>query len=259
MDNDILADFPQEHDMEIPDAKTEEKVTETPADSPTENKPEGEPATPQAGNTEDDNKLPFHNNPRWKKMYESNKSMKAELEEMRAFREEMQSRVQEPAPVTNQPAWHKRIHGDDPVAWAEYQSYEKEQRAALKAELEQEQMQKQQQSVVQQERYQSMNDEALSQLEEEQTFDRNKLLKFVLDFNEKYHNVPQKADGSIDFAAALELMNKLEGDDNADKSQARKKLASQTTSTNRGSGTPGSRPLSLQEVRNKSWDELARG
>ena len=253
-----VADFPTEGSNPFEEVKSEEAGTETPSESPAENKPTEQAASPQAANTEDESKLPFHKHPRWKTIVDSNKAMKAELEEMRAFREEQRSQAQSKQPTSKQPAWHSKIFGDDPQAWAEFESYDGERRDQLKQEIRQELEQKQVETAAQQQRYQQLNDDAFSEMEDEGlAFDRNRLMNFILEYNEEYHNVPQNPDGTINFRSALKLMQQLKGDPSAEKSQERKKLASQTTAPARGGSVPsGDRALSLQEVRKMGWDEL---
>jgi len=262
---DGVADFPTEGSDPFGEVKSEESVKETPSESPAETKPTEPAASPQAANTEDESKLPFHKHPRWKSIVDSNKEMKREreqmkqeLEAMRAFREEAQrSQAQVKTATSPAPAWFSRIFGDDQTAWSEYQGYDSERRDQIKQEIRQEFEQKQVESAAQQERYQRLNDDAFTEMEDEGlTFDRNRLMNFILEYNEKYHNVPQNTDGSINFRSALELMNQLKGNPVDEKSQERKKLAAATTASPRGATPERNREMSLQEVHKMDWSEL---
>ena len=99
---DFLASVVKEGEEEaLKELDKEEK--ETPPAPPTETKPEeekspspqGEKKEPEAPNTEDDSKLPFHKHPRWKAMYEDNETLKQQVEELSRFKEEVTPLIEE--------------------------------------------------------------------------------------------------------------------------------------------------------------------
>ena len=267
----LLASVPHEGDNNPKEeVKTEvqneaQTEKETPSEPPAEKKQEGQ-EPPQGGvNTPDEDKLPFHKHPRWKAKLAEIEDLKAQLAD-RPNREEIDQKVRrsiEPNSQTTQiPERFVKLYGDNPEAYKLWQEEMAEQRRAAREEWKHEQeqdTQAQQEAVKQGE---SFVKNALDELEDSGLkFDRNELMKFMLEVKEKYGVLPEDEEGNIDFHKGYELMQEMKKEkveEQKKKSTARKELAGFTTNSN---SRPESRTddfVESKDIRHKGWDDLIR-
>lgn len=263
--NSFLADVPAE-DSPMDLSVGEQQETDTPAESPEENKsPEESAVHPEgAANIQDEEeKLPFHKHPRWKEMYNKNKMLEEELSKMRGEFEEKVSRVeQRVAPQeTVIPEDFIKLYGDNPEAFRLWQKQQSDLAERIKADIreEGERITSAERAALQEgEKY---VEDSLTALEADgKVFDRNELMKFLLDLKEKYGTMPEDAEKNVDFARGLELMIAMQGD-RADggeaKSRARKDIASFSASSGSGRGEDKSKDfMTSQELGRTDWDTL---
>lgn len=260
--NQVLANVPHEGQVSeedlAPNEEQEEK--ETPAESPTEDKPAEESPSPDGDSSQDDsNNLPFHKHPRWKEMYQSKKQLEDEVRQLRSQMEEKLARVEQPN--TEVPERWKRLLGENPDAWAMW----REEQEALKRDIIEQvrslgEAERQAQIAAQKES-ETYVERSLNELEDEgKTFDRNELVKFLVDFKQKYKTVPMDEDGNIDFRAGYELFSQFKSEkQEAGKSKmtARKRIADFTTSNgSQRAEAPERDFLTSSDLRSQDWDTL---
>lgn len=239
MSNEAEATFPSEDNL-----LGEEQENETPSESPTEKNEQSETSPSHQGedkeeaessdNTDDDNKKKTENFV----PYERFKEVINDKNELRQRLEELENTVQQKIVPSNEdvkiPNWFQKLYGDDRESWQEYQADEKERFNALKQSIVQEQVESQKKYEESVKRWEGYSKDQMQALEDEgKSFDRNELMKVVLDYQ------PTDAQGNFDFKKAyqiLELTKRAEHD--PAKSEARKNLAASTTSDNKGESNP---------------------
>lgn len=175
-----------------------------------------------------DEKIPFHKHPRWIKTQETLKSYEAKLAEYDKKMKEFESSKQ-----TELPEWWKKQYGDDANSQKSYQNYEvatKAERDRIKQEVQagiREEMEKEQSDTQGGEEYvetqiAEMTDEGLK-------FDRNVLLKFMVDFQKEYGSGSLlDEDGNYDFRKSLALMNKMQPEQSDSSVETKKRIAADT-------------------------------
>ncbi len=263
--NDVLAGVPSEGSANPFAEQEEPQETETPAESPAEEEPTEDAPSPEgADNTQDEEKLPFHKHPRWKAMYERNKALEQEVAQTRSEMEERLRQVQEsvssvPRGEEAVPDEFVRLYGDNPEAFRLWRKQQEDFAARVKNEVFQEMQQRQetdQRNLQEGERY---VESSLQELEVEGAeFNRNELMKFMLDFRDRFGALPTDDRDNIDFRRGLELMMEMKGKMGSDrqKSQARKDLAAFSSSGGKNSEPPDKDYLTAQDLRNTDWDTL---
>ena len=244
MTDPILADVPKEED---PFADMEK---DTPADSPTANEPkEGEPK--EGDNTPDDN-IPFHKHPRWIERESELKSLREQQEEnekviaeLNIFKEEASKRLSQDTSI---PEWFRELYGENQLAWQKYNEHEQQKEQAIEQRLLERQEQKRQQEKAEVTKWNKWVDEEVNKLQSEGAkFDRNELIKVMIDYAPTTDNV-------YDFRKGYKIYEALKNKDNSEHSQARRQLADITTKT---SGEPAKKDyMTPAELRNKSWGSL---
>lgn len=257
-----LANIPKEGDeiqnLEIFKENQDEPAKETPAASPAENKPEEKPASSQAGDTENENNLPFHKHPRWieRENQFNNKltALQSDYEGKLSAIEQKLSGLENRGKPVEIPKWFSGIYGNDTQAWSDYLADQKARLDEAKAEILADQSRSQRAEREEQEKWNTWVDSELSKLEGEgKTFDRQKLIKVAVEY------MPTDSEGNIDLHKAYDLMTKLEPQ-NAPQpsatpsSQARKAIGAQVTATTKGESKPPS--FQTPQTMRKSWTGL---
>lgn len=250
---------------EIADSQEEETPAESPADNKSEEESpassgDKEEAKAESNNSEDEDKnLPFHKHPRWKQMYEENRQLREEQQRLKQEVDQRLTSVQsmaQQAKSVQLPERFVKLYGDNEEAWRLY----KEEQDALKAEIKQEILrERESQETAKQEAVRKGEEyvqTSLQTLQEEGIrFDRNELMKFMVDFKEKYGTLPTDENDNIDFRKGYDLMMALKQDKNVEasaKSQARKKIADATATTSKGE--PEEKEyLTAAELRKMHW------
>jgi hypothetical protein len=251
-DNTFLANLKQEGGD--PFAELENKETDTPADSPAETKPEeakpneGESTKEPVVNTQEEEE-PFHR--RWKVREEK---LKTELEEkfqrdLELTKQELEQRY---APKGKQPApqFLTDMVGDNEQVAKSFNQYERDLIEKAKFEFSQEQERKIQAQQQEEQKWNNWIDDQVESLKEEgHQFDRNELLKTVLDYR------PTDQNNNYDFKAALKILQ-LQKPKESNKSVAAKKaIADTTTSGSQGESSPRDY-VTAKDIRNIGWSSL---
>lgn len=227
---------------------------ETPSESLTEKEPEKE--EPQEGeSTPEEKDVPFHKHPRWIERETELKTLREQEEaharEIAELRTEVSHKLE--SNDTSIPEWFRELYGDSASAWKKYEHREKERETEIEQRLIQRQELAEKQKVEEATRWNKWVDGELEQLQSEgHKFDRNKLIKTMLDFR------PTDDSNNFDFRKGLAIYQALEEKEktkDVEKSNARKELADTTTKVSRGD-PPQKDYLTAKDLRHRSWGSL---
>lgn len=225
---------------------------ETPSESQTEETKVENPEPPQEGaNTPDEKKMDFHEHPRFKELIEAKnkalaetEALKAQVDELSKFKTEFDSWKQSTHSETSVPDWFKSIYGDSPEAYSVYQQHEREliQQAKVEA-LKEIETSKAQLAAEEQAANKWLEDSIADLQNQGLKFERNKLLKIAYDYS------PTDENGNLSLKKAYSIYEKLEAVENADKTDARKKLASVVAPDNNSVGGEKKNYLTSDDIR----------
>lgn len=205
MAEDIFADVPSEGatlDIDKAFERLEAKGDKTSSESQSENKETDKPS--QKGDNTSAQPTPFHKHPRWIQT-------QRELKELRE--ETARLKTQGTNQPSEAPAWWKKQYGDTPEAKARYESVIQKDGEldwikgqvleSIKSEQQAEQGQ-----VKAGEEY--VNTQLAELSDEGLKFEKNALLKFMVDFQTEYGaGALLDAEGNYDFRKSLALMEKM--------------------------------------------------
>lgn len=210
---------------------------EAPSESLPEKKPEGD-APKEGVNTPEEN-VPFHKDPRWIKREQEAEQLRAEVASLKELR----------SPTEEVPEWFKELYGDNQLAWNKYSERERQREEEIEKRVIDRQTQQVQQQQAEVQHWSKWVDDQIAGLEKEgKTFDRNKLIKTMLDYR------PTDEENNFDFKKGYEIYQALEGKDPA-KSQARKELADTVTKST--PSEPAKKDfMTSKDLRHRSWANL---
>ena len=218
-----------------------DKVEETEETKDTEDKEEKEePSQEGDKNTPDEEKIPFHKDPRFQEVIAAKNKAKEEAEKLTKENQEILDSIKKAQqPVIDEiPPWFSEGFGENPELWTKFSAYDKQRQTAMKEEIMQEVKGMDQSKVQREEEGIQMVRGELDRLKADgNDFDDNKLKSVMLEY------------GVLDFDKGLELYKALEGKDPT--IAARKKIASSTKPT--GSSEGESKSKTLGEMINKGW------
>jgi len=238
--------------------------TETPSESSTENNQTEETPSPEGdktdssepANTQEEDNIPFHEHPRWKKREEewNNRLEETKAQIRSEYEEKLNQSLQGFQPKEQTvpiPTWFSRLYGNDPEAWNEFESWDKQRQETIKAEAVREYESKQAQETEKVTKANQYIESQITALQSEgKQFDRNELLKVVNDFR------PVTDDGNWDLRKAYDILEMQKAASvNPVKSNARKAVASATTSESQPE-TPKSNVQTNISLRGKGWTDL---
>lgn len=224
---------------------------ETPPASPAETTKEEEKATASGQDTDDEKEVPFHKHPRFQEIIHSNSDLKEKLELANKAIEELKTvKKVEDEPIAG---WFKELYGENEDAWKIYNTQSKRDREETKreilAELENKSKSQEQESV----KWNNwVDNEVIKLAEDGHKFDRNKLMKIMVDYK------PTDETGNLDFNKGIDLYEKLYKEEpiDKDKSNIKKKIADTTTSAGKSiQDKPAF--LTAKQLRYKSFTTLA--
>lgn len=242
----ILADVQKEGEDAFKDLKME-----TSTDSPPETKPES--GQPKEGDNTPDQYKGFHEHPRWiqrEKELEELKSREAEnakiIAELTTFKEETSKRFESDSSI---PDWFKELYGENEVAWKKYSEHEQAKEMAIEQRLIDRQEKAKQQERDNVTKWNNWVDGEITKLESEGLkFDRNELIKTMLDYR------PTDENNNFDFHKGYKIYEALRGKEDTSHSQARKQLADIAS---KGSGEPNKKDyMTAKDLRHRSWSNL---
>lgn len=247
--DEALADVKQEGQDPFAD------VVATPSDSPSEKKTEAD--KPEEGtNTPHEDTVPFHKHPRWiereselKTLRETEEAHAKEIAELRAIAETTQKKLE---PTSTQiPDWFRELYGDNALAYQKYAEHEQVKEADIERRVLEKQSLAQQQAQEETKRWNKWVDDEIGKLEADgHTFDRNKLIKTMLEYK------PTDENNNFDFKAGMKIYEALEGKGDTERSQARKILADTTTKSSIKGEKRAKDFLTAEDLRNTSWSNL---
>lgn len=244
---------------QVDQPQASDEQTETAQDSSTEQKTETVVTPSSEGeNTQSEENLPFHKHPRWQRMNEEKKALEATVNDLLAFKQQVESKSSDSSQQSSVPEWFKNLYGDNPQVWSQYQSYEKDMRQQIKTEALNELKGEQEKQTQEVQKWNKWVDTQFDDLEDTgKTFDRNEFRKFILDYNAEYKSLPLNEKGDIDIPKCYELMTRLNppsAPDNKliEKKKLASKMASGTTTESKQSDF-----ISLEELRGKrNWRDF---
>lgn len=243
---DALANVRQEG--ENPFAEVEK---DTPVDSPSTEEPKEEQPV-EGEDTLPTEHIPFHEHPRWKAREEELRELRErdgererEIAELRSFRDDL-TKHNENSTV---PDWFRELYGDNQFAWQKFSEHEQARTEEIKRSLQEEQRQVQARQVEETTRWNRWVDDEITKLQADgRSFDRNKLIKVMLDYR------PTDDSNNFDFEKGYRIYEALEAKD-APNTHARKQVADLAAPSPKGEAKPKDY-LTSNDLRNKSWSNL---
>lgn len=262
----FMAMVPSEDAPIMPTPSEEPEETETPSESPAENEPTEEAPSPDGApvdNSQEETNVPFHKHPRWvereKSWKERFSSQESQIAQLRSELESKLSTIQNTTTPGELPDDFVKLYGSDPEAFKLWRKSQEELASRIKAEIRQEEEQRQVQERQRLTEGERFVEDSLQSLEDDgKVFDRNELMKFMVDFKEKYGALPSDENDNLDFRRGYELMMDMKaatGEVAKAKSTARKNLASFSSSST-GGEAQSKDYLTSQDLKNMDWDSL---
>ena len=240
---------------------------ETPEDSqPEENKEEGKSPSDEGGDseeedasedntqTEEENK-PFHEHPRFKELIKEKNELKEKLESIDKDYQDKFSKIDKEVEAKQIPEWFVKLYGENEEAWTIYDQQRQTDRAQLKEEIkadEETARQKAEDATKANDEWVNSNIQTLK--DEGHDFDRNKFLKFMIEYK------PTDDKGGYDFKKGIDLYEKVNAPSEKKpdaKLKAKKSLADITTNQGK-SDTTVKKYLTPNDLRFKTFDTLSR-
>ncbi len=245
MSEDLLSEIPREGANPFESLEKDTPVESTPTKEPnevTKDKPE------EGINTPEDN-LPFHKHPRWIERENELKTEREAREQMGRELAELKELKKEKSSVEVDPRW-KALWGDNPEAYQKWLELENERKDQVKREIVEEQQKAEQQKVAEAQHWSKWVDDEIKKLQDAgNQFDRNKLIKTMLDYR------PTDENGNFDFNLGMKIY-KTENPDNSEKTEAKKQVADMVTKSGSKQDTPKKGFKTSEEMRRKSWASL---
>jgi hypothetical protein len=251
MSDTFMASLQQEDTDPFANVGTEKENTDA---SPAETKPEvdepneGETTKEPVVNTQEEDE-PFHR--RWKVREEK---LKNELEEkFQSDLENYKREVEQKLPQGKQtaPQFLTDMVGENEQVAKNFSQYEQQLKESVKREIFEEQERARVAAQKDEQKWNSWIDSEVEKLADEgHTFDRNELLKTVLDYR------PTDENNNYDFKAALKILQLQKPVvDNSKKTAARKAIADTTVSSPQGESEP-KQYMTAKDLRHKGWNSL---
>ena len=247
MIEDIFADVPKEGENPFKDMEKETPPESQPEKEPKADKPE------EGDNTPDEKNLPFHEHPRWKErekelkeLRERDETTAKELADLKAFKEKTEKTF---APQeTKIPDWFRELYGDNEIAYQKYQEHEQSKEQEIEQRILAKQQEEVQKTAQETAKWSKWVEDNITKLEEDGAkFDRNKLIKTMLDYR------PTDEAGNFDFQKGYKIYEALNPEEKPD-IEARKKIAD--TSISKKGESPKKDYMTSAELRRQSWQSL---
>lgn len=222
--------------------------TETPSESQPEKEPET--AKPEEGEGTPEENVPFHKHPRWierenelNELRERDEARAKEIEELKSLKTEPSS--------TNIPDWFVKLYGENEPAYKAWQEQNKSEREQIKTEILAEQEQKRVQAETDIKKWNKWVEDEVKGLQDEgKQFDRNELIKVMLEYR------PTDENNNFDFKKGYAIMEALKAKEvDPARSIARKEIADKATRSSSGD-KPKKDYQTQNELRGKSWNQL---
>jgi hypothetical protein len=257
----VFADVPNEGNSLDIDKAFERLEDKDKGGSSSESQPEKKTESPSRKGEEDstssEDKTPFHKHPRWIKTQETLNEYKARIEDFEKKFAEVESKNK----TVELPQWWKDAYGDTDDAkkrYGEYETATQAERDRLKQEVKDDLKKEVEQETTEGKQGEEYVDEQLAEMSDEGLkFDRNGLLKFMVDFQEEFGagSLLDK-EGNYDFRKALAMKNRMEPNEPDESSETKKRLASQAGRSKVSPGNSSKIPIvSTRVLRKGGWRE----
>lgn len=254
-DNGVVpADSPSDDNF-IEDAKVENDFLESSteeSEEPKEETPE-EPSGKDTTESKDEENVPFHKHPRFKEL----------TSRLKEYDEKFDSRVEERVKevlgnvskaheqgtdITKEiPKDFAELFGEDPKVYEKFSSFLNTVLKEHEESFLEKQTKAQQEEQEQTRKAQEHIDNEVNKLQEAgKEFDKNALIKFMLDWEQNYGSQGITTDGAYDFSKGLELMDKFAEKPEEDNSE-RESLAN--IASKQGKGNTSGQGLSYEDMR----------
>lgn len=249
--SDPFAQFDKENETptESQPVKEEDKEEPIQGDKPKEVAEEPEDNTESPSKESED--TPFHI--RWQKREEK---LKAEFDEkLESYKKQLEQTVEEKTRKDDSdiPDWFTELYGDNQIAWAKYEQREKAREEEIEKRVLETYENKLKAKEDEGKKWEKWVDDQVALLEGEgKKFDRNELIKTVIDFR------PTDEQGNFDLRKGYDIMEAMKGKQDETKTQAsiaRKQLAD-TTTKSKGSDAPKKDFLTPADLRGKTWNQI---
>lgn len=231
----------------------------TKGEESSESQPEKNTASPSEKgeeSTSSEEKTPFHKHPRWIKTQETLNEYKDRIADF----EKKFADLEKGSKQVELPDWWKKQYGDTEESKTQYNQYETATQAErdrlkadIKADLQNETKQEQTQ-VTEGEQY--VDTQLAEMTDEGLKFDRNSLLKFMVDFQEDFGaGSLLDTDGNYDFRKALAMKSRMEPEA-TDNTDTKKQLAANAGRSKVQAGSASKIPvISTRSLRKGGWRE----
>ena len=201
----------------------------------------------------EDDEVPFHKHPRFKelttRLKEYDEKFDTRVEDrVKDILSNVSKAHEDGKDITKEiPKDFAELFGEDPKVYEKFSSYLndvlKEHETNTLTKLEESQKAEKEQVAKANEHIEN----EVSKLEEAgKQFDKNALIKFMLEWEEEYGSQGIVSDGAYDFSKGLDLMNKFEPKEVVDNSE-KEKLAS--ISSKQGTGKSSTQGISYEDMR----------
>ena len=207
----------------LPTEGLNEEGEEAPEEAESEEQEKETPEAEEKPNEEEEEQVPFHKNPRFKKLVDEKNNLKSTVDEMQAKIDKLsEEKGSQPEVEDEMPESWVEMYGDGDSAKKAWKLKQEERKADNQAILEKAIATVRQEEADKSAREKESQDYVSAQLEELETsgakFDKNELFKVLDDFR------PMTEDGMFDFKKGYEIL-KLQKTKDPAKINARKKLA----------------------------------
>lgn len=243
VDDNLFADVLSEGKSLNLDESFEKTGGETPTESQTVKDTTDKPS--QGGDNTPEEKTPFHKHPRWIQTQKDLKETREKLAVLEAAK----------TPSLELPKWYKDRFGDTDEAKANYQAITQKDgeldwiKQNIKEDLQRE-TQAEQTQVSDAEQY--VDTQLAEMADEGLKFDRNGLLKFMVDFQAEFGaGSLLDTEGNYDFRKALAMKSRMEPEPEPD--NTKKALAGQAGRTKGAPQSPGKIPVVSRNSLRKGW------
>jgi len=216
---------------------------------------DGEESSEETPKEPDSKPPPFHKHPRFRRLIEENKSLKAVVEENNKLLAEMKSSKK--GSSSDIPEWFSAYVGDSPDAWDKFKSYSDEQQKTYTDQIQQ----VVRDTIAKEREGQTQHTESMQLWLDEQLQDlRDEGLSFkdqdIIDVMREFK--PTNDAGDLDFRKGHDLLKRLkltQQSAQTEKDEARKSVAAKTTSGSSGSSQKSG--VDMKMIKNLSMHDLA--
>lgn len=250
----ILDEIPNETGElieELGDLAEENEEKDTPSESSTDDKTDDKELDDTNDKKDEEENLPFHKHPRWKKVQDDKKELELKVAELSGKLDGLSEVTkQEKADTPPRPEWFTSLYGDDEELWPKVYKYEQEREERIKAELlgkiETENTSKTEAQLREErEALEHVNNSIQDLKDSGEKFDSKELVAVVREYQ------PTDDNGNLDFVRGLKMLKELKKT-NPESSKAKKELADTTTS--KSTHTNDDEPLNTtKSLRHTGW------